>query len=143
MTNFGDVGQFNHKFGLPSVIHDGGPRQVDLEDEQVVERLSLKMTHMAEELEEYRDAYFDADVVGMADALVDLVYVALGAAHFLGLPWEQLWNEVHRANMKKERASAANPGVKRPDPGFNDVVKPPGFVPPDLRHVLEHFGWEL
>ena len=140
MTNFGDVGQFHHKMGLPSVIHDGGPKPVDLEDADVVDMLDLKYRHMTEELDEYREAWFNSDVIKMADALVDLVYVALGGAHFLGLPWEQLWNEVHRANMRKERAHPGNPGTRS---STNDVVKPPGFKGPDIRAVLERFGWEF
>lgn len=141
MTNFGDVGQFNHKFGLPSVVHDGGPRPVDLEDEEVIDMLDMKFKHLSEELEEYKDAWFTSDVVGMADALVDIVYVALGAAHFLGLPWEQVWNEIQRANMRKVRAAADGRNSKRLS--RFDVVKPPGFKGPDVRAVLESFGWEI
>jgi len=140
MTNFGDVGQFNHKFGLPSVIHDGGPRQVDLNSEEVQERLTLKMKHLSEELREWEEGYYQDDVVKMADALVDLVYVALGTAHFLGLPWEQIWNEVHRANMRKVRATSPEESSRA---SASDVIKPPGFVPPDLEEILERFGWEF
>jgi predicted HAD superfamily Cof-like phosphohydrolase len=140
MTNFGDVGQFHHKFGLPSVVHDGGPKQVSLEDDELQELLQFRYNFLVEELVEYKLAWDNDDIMEMADALVDLVYVAMGTAHYLGLPWEQLWNEVQRANMRKERASGDNPGKRGT---MFDVVKPPGWKKPNLRAVLEAFGWEI
>jgi predicted HAD superfamily Cof-like phosphohydrolase len=139
MTNFGDVGQFNHKFGLPSVIHDGGPKLADLADPEVQERLELKYTHLSEELQEFWQGWSQDDVEQMADALVDLVYVAMGAAHFLGLPWELLWQEVHRANMRKVRATSADESKRD---SVHDVVKPEGWIGPDLASILQHFGLE-
>ena len=38
------------------------------------------------------------------DALIDLTYVAMGTAYMMGLPWQDLWDEVQRANMSKVRA---------------------------------------
>jgi hypothetical protein len=140
MTNFGDVGQFQHKFGLPSVIHDGGPAPVDLEDPDVQERLQERFDFMKEELEEYRLAWHNDDIVEMADALVDLVYVAMGTAHRLGLPWEALWTVIHTSNMRKVRAADRSES-KRNSPV--DVIKPPDWQPPDLRTILRKYGWDV
>jgi predicted HAD superfamily Cof-like phosphohydrolase len=77
----------------------------------------------------------------MADALIDLVYVAMGTAHLLGLPWEALWNEVQIANMRKVRAAADASDSKRGS-AF-DVVKPPGWQPPNIKRILENYGWTV
>jgi predicted HAD superfamily Cof-like phosphohydrolase len=142
MTNFGDVGQFHHKFGLPSVIFDGGPKPVNLEDDELQEVLQVRYNFMREELDEFMVGWTEDDIEQMADALVDLVYVAMGTAHFLGLPWEALWAEVQRANMKKVRATGDDDPLSKRHTRF-DVVKPEGWRPPDLRRILNEFGWEL
>src|SRR5262245_600260 len=54
-----------------------------------------------EELDEYRDANAQGDVVGVADALGDLLYTVLGLAVLHGLPAAEIFEEVHRSNMTK------------------------------------------
>jgi predicted HAD superfamily Cof-like phosphohydrolase len=70
----------------------------------------------------------------MADALVDIVYVAMGTAYMMGLPWQQLWDEVQRSNMDKVRASDASQSKRK---NSLDVVKPQGWVGPDLKRIIE------
>jgi len=53
----------------------------------------------------------------------------------MGLPWQVLWNEVQRANMTKQRASSDGSDSKRRT--SLDVVKPPGWQPPDVAGILE------
>lgn len=80
------------------------------------------------------------DLPKIADGLVDLVYVALGTAHLHGLNWPELFAEVQRANMTKERASGSHD--KRSIRSHSlDVVKPEGFVPPRIVEVLMAAGW--
>ncbi len=74
------------------------------------------------------------DLAGQADALVDLVYVALGTAVMLGLPWNELWDDVQRANMAKVRKETHR-GHKV------DVGKPEGWVPPMTLAILERHGY--
>lgn len=87
---------------------------------------------MQEELKEFLDA---ATLEDQADALVDLVYVAKGTAVMMGLPWPQLWDDVQRANMAKMRG-VTHRGNKV------DVMKPPGWVPPDGARILALAGWD-
>jgi hypothetical protein len=136
--NFTDVGVFHHKFGLHSVSHEGaGP--TDLVTDDVME---YRRAFMQEELDELMGAWRVGDLAGVADGLVDLVYVALGTAHLLGLPWQQLWDEVQRANLAKERATSA--ADERSTRGHSlDVVKPTGWTPPDIAGVLERFGFAV
>lgn len=134
-TNFEDLGLFHTKFHLGVVDdrHPPGPREVPKE------LLEFRRGFLLEELEEFFMASHNDDIVEMADALVDLVYVVLGTAHMLGLPWQELWDEVQRSNMAKVRAKADGSDSKR-GTAF-DVIKPPGWTPPDLRSILIKYGF--
>lgn len=125
---FQDVGDFHRKFDL--VTH---PEQLPVTLPLDVFEFRRKFLH--EELTELEEAYVENDLPGFLDALVDLVYVALGTAHLAGLPFNQAWDAVHRANMLKERASTAD------DPRSTrkhamDIVKPAGWEPPDIANVI-------
>lgn len=123
-----DVRKFHLKFGLPTV--DDGNRPGFPDRATAVFRLAF----LAEELTEMREAIEEKDLAGVADAIVDLVYVALGTAHFFHLPFDELWREVHRANMQKERAESASDSKR----GTTlDVVKPEGWVGPQIQDVLD------
>ena len=79
---------------------------------------------MSEEIEEFVDAGIKGDMVGVADALADVIYVALGTAHQMGLPFQAIWDHVHRANMRKVKGE-----TKRGN--SIDARKPEGWVPPE------------
>lgn len=129
------VREFHEKMGL--TVRD---RASTLTREEAL----LRSQMMLEEVQEFMEAARLQDFAGMADALIDLIYFALGTFLLLGVPGtavEALFSEVHRANMGKEVAPAD--GTKRrAGPGF-DVVKPPGWRPPEVRRVLREHGTEL
>ena len=77
-----------------------------------------------EELDEFCTASNSGDIVGVADALADLVYVALGTAYKMGLPFGKIWDTVHSANMRKV-AGQTKRGNKV------DAKKPEGWVGPE------------
>lgn len=146
MSDFDDVGTFHKQFDLP--VSDGHTRP--LKPSVTLFRLRF----LIEELAEYAaasgfpyltralrhvsaEAFCEHDPVDLpevADALVDLVYVALGTAHYHGIPWQAVWDEVQRANMQKVRAT--DPSASRRGSAL-DVVKPVGWTPPDVAGVLE------
>lgn len=119
-SNFSDVFEFHAKYNL---LHHEFP--VHLTTSKLKERIQF----MQEELDEFKDAAIRQDLADQADALVDLVYVAMGTAVMLGLPWQALWDEVQRANMDKVRGV-----TKRGHPV--DVTKPPGWIPPQINDIL-------
>lgn len=128
--SFMDVNTFHRKFEL---FYDGPPRQLpeDIKD--------LRVNFLQEELDEYKEAVQAGDLTKQFDALIDLVYVAMGNAQLQGFPWVPGWKEVHRANMSKVRASTAEESKR----GHSfDVVKPADFVPPDgaLKKLLISYG---
>jgi predicted HAD superfamily Cof-like phosphohydrolase len=133
-SNFDDVGDFHDKFNLDNVTHRGaGPRDVDQD------LMTFRIKFLAEELKEFEEAQAADNRPAMFDALIDLVYVAMGTAQLLGLPWQAGWDEVQRANMSKVRA--APDGSDSVRGSAFDVVKPPGWVAPDLEHVIAQTLW--
>lgn len=73
---------------------------------------------LGEELGEYILARIDGDVVKIADAIADLIYVLAGDAVVRGLPLDKVLAEVHRSNMTKTN-----------DPARPKLVKGPGLQP--------------
>lgn len=89
-----------------------------------------------EELEEYREAYRAKDLVGIADALTDLLYVLFGTivSHGLQAYTKDLLAEVHRSNMSKldENGEARF----RAD---GKVIKSDRFFKPELDNILAEY----
>ena len=86
-----------------------------------------------EELAEYTNAITKKDSAAALDALVDIVYIALGTAWLFNLPFEKAWNEVQKANMSKIRTKSKS---KKRGTSF-DVVKPKGWIAPDIEQIIE------
>lgn len=136
-----DVKDFHQKFGL--IVND---RPVRLTKRKLIERIQF----MQEELDEFAAAAGigyssetlglvptnqEQSLAGQADALVDLVYVAYGTAVMLGLPWNELWDDVHRANMAKVRGTTHRGHAV-------DVTKPEGWQPPMTEQILDQAGYD-
>lgn len=97
----------------------------------------FRLGFLQEEIDELAKAYAAKDLENFADAWVDIVYVALGGAHLSGLPFDKLWAEVHKANMKKKKAIVASQSTR----GYAcDIVKPKSWRPPELAKVLRSHG---
>lgn len=126
---FKDVGDFHRKFDLPAYPSTEGPTFLDKE------AFDFRVKFMHEELIEFIADHAAGDMAGAADALADLVWVALGTAHMMRIPFDDIWAEVVRANMEKVRATGdGDPRSKR---GSRlDVVKPEGWQAPDHRKAL-------
>lgn len=124
--NFSDVREFQRKFG----------QLVSAKPTHLTKRkLNERIAQMQEELDEFKSAVESDDIAEQADALIDIVYFALGTACHMGLPWQELWDDVHRANMSKQR------GVK-PERGFLvDCIKPDGWVGPRTMEILVKNGY--
>lgn len=119
-----DIILFHQKYGLQ---YNEGPRILP---EDLAE---FRKQFMFEEAIEYADACAINDKAEMFDALVDLVYVALGTAYLHGFDFGEGWKRVHEANMKKVRAKRVNESKRST---IYDVVKPEGWTPPDLTDMV-------
>jgi predicted HAD superfamily Cof-like phosphohydrolase len=132
-TNFQAVGDFHERFGLDNVNTTApAPHKI------VEELWTFRLKFLREELDELERAYQAGDLPNIADALIDLVYVALGTAHLHGLPWQELFDEVQRVNMMKVRATRAEDSTRK---STFDVIKPDGWTPPNIEAVLARHGW--
>ena len=128
MSNFSDVGDFHEKFGLHRSDKEPGIQEIS------DELLDFRIKFLREELDEFCEGEKEGDHAKMFDALLDLVYVAMGTAHLLGYPWQMGWDAVQKANMAKERAASDGSNSKRGS-SF-DVVKPEGWTPPNIDGIL-------
>ena len=122
-----DVRQFHNKFGI--LNSERTPTM--LRKRKLQERIEC----LQEELDEFKKACKEQDLEEQADALIDLVYFAKGTAVMMGLPWEDLWNDVQRANMSKER------GVGKRGHAV-DMIKPEGWKKPDGMSILKSAGFD-
>jgi predicted HAD superfamily Cof-like phosphohydrolase len=133
---YGDVGDFHRKFGLTNFGDSGGPPALlDQSKTDGVSVLDFRVNFMQEEIDEFVMAHLEGDLAKAADALVDLVYVALGTAHMMRVPFDECWDAVQEANMKKVRASGHDDPLSVRKHKL-DVVKPPGWTPPNIGEII-------
>lgn len=98
----------------------------------------MRLELIMEEAEEYREAEANNDLIEMADALADLVYVAYGAALEHGIDLDHVLKEVQRSNLSKLHHETGLP-IYRED---GKVLKGENFTPPDIAKVLREQGWQ-
>jgi predicted HAD superfamily Cof-like phosphohydrolase len=91
----------------------------------------LRVDLLVEEVGEFADATTARGIVGIADALADVVYVAYGAAVTYGIDLDAALREVHRSNMSK--LDEQGKPVYRDD---GKVLKSARYTPPDIARVL-------
>jgi len=95
------------------------------------DQATLRQSLIDEETGELRDAVAAGDIVAIADALADIVYVAYGTACVYGIDLDAVLDEVHASNMTKLGADGLP--IRRPD---GKVLKGPDYRPPDVAGVL-------
>ena len=123
------VGHFHEKFGLPRLTQNCSPQHLHTDD------MDFRVKFLQEELDEIREADENEDLLGVADGLADLIYVACGTAHLMGIDLDRVFQEVHNANMKKQRAVTKD-DVRSTRHHRWDVVKPEGWVGPDIQGAV-------
>lgn len=122
MTNYQKVKEFMRTFGQTVEQYPTIPS---------MEIVNLRYSLIKEELDEFDEAIKNNDIVEMADALVDILYVTYGALAAFGLPADKLFQEVHRSNMSK--LGADGKPIYRED---GKVMKGPNYTPPDLASIV-------
>ena len=118
MSNFSKVGTFMKTFG----------QEVKTKPSFSTEKINkLRIDLIKEELEELTEAMNNKDLLEVADALTDILYVTYGAGHAFGIDLDKCFEEVQNSNMSKLD--------KNGKPIFNDsgkVMKGPNYFKPDL-----------
>ena len=122
MTNFDKVGVFMKTFG----------QEVKNKPSLSTDKINqLRLNLIKEELDELKEAMENKDLVEVADALTDLLYVTYGAGHAFGIDLDKCFDEVQNSNMSK-----LDPKGK---PIYNDqgkVMKGPNYFKPNLSKFL-------
>lgn len=121
-TNFELVGEFMETFGQNVYDNPTFPSKK-------VQKMRVKL--IREELKELVEAINENDIVEVADALTDILYVTYGAGHAFGIDLDACFKEVQRSNMTK--LGADGKPVYRED---GKVIKGPNYSEPDLQKVL-------
>jgi predicted HAD superfamily Cof-like phosphohydrolase len=122
MTNFEMVREFMDAFG----------QEVKPSPELPSEDIQhLRLELIAEELNELYDALEDKDLVEVADALTDILYVTYGAGLAFGIDLDKCFAEVQRSNMTK-LGDDGKP-IYRED---GKIMKGPNYEQPDLRKIV-------
>ena len=87
----------------------------------------LRFNLIKEELDEFKQALEDNDLLEVADALTDILYVTYGAGHAFGIDLDKCFDEVQNSNMSKLDENGK--------PIYNEsgkVMKGPNYFKPDL-----------
>jgi len=121
MSMFTDVRAFQRAFGQ---------RVGDKPELPDPAERDLRVKLLREEFREYIDAETENDIVEIADALADIIYIACGTAVSYGIPLDDIFEEVHASNMAKLVDGKV---IRRAD---GKVQKPEGWQPPDIKRIL-------
>ena len=122
MTNFKKVGMFMKTFGQEVKT------KAKLSNDKINE---LRISLINEELEELKKAIKDNDILEVADALTDILYVVYGAGHAFGINLDECFNEVQESNMSK-LGSDGKPIYNE----YGKVMKGPNYFKPNLSKFL-------
>ena len=118
MSNFSKVGIFMKTFG----------QDVKNKPSFSTDKINkLRIDLIKEELNELQDAMKNNDLLEVADALTDILYVTYGAGHAFGIDLDKCFNEVQNSNMSKLDENGK--------PIYNEsgkVMKGPNYFKPDL-----------
>ena len=118
MSNFNKVGIFMKTFG----------QEVKSKPSFSTDKINkLRIDLIKEELDELKEAMDNNDLLEVADALTDILYVTYGAGHAFGINLDKCFDEVKNSNMSKLSENG--------EPIYNEsgkVMKGPNYFKPDL-----------
>ena len=123
MSNFNKVKAFMNTYG------QNIKEKASFPEDSIVQ---LRVDLIEEELNELKEAIKNNDIVEVADALTDILYVTYGAGHSFGVNLDKCFDEVQRSNMSKLGEDG--------NPIYNDsgkVMKGPNYSPPDLKKIIK------
>ena len=122
MSNFSKVGTFMKTFG----------QEVKIKPSFSTEKINkLRIDLIKEELDELQEAMKNNDLLEVADALTDILYVTYGAGHAFGIDLDKCFDEVQNSNMSKIGENG--------EPIYNEsgkVMKGPNYFKPDLSKFI-------
>ena len=121
-TSFELVGDFMEAFGQDVNIEPTWP---DFSTRE------LRLELIQEEVDALGEAMDQRDMVCIADALTDILYVVYGTGHSYGIDLDECFQEVHSSNMSK--LGEDGKPIRRDD---GKILKGPNYFEPDLESIL-------
>ena len=122
MSNFDKVGTFMKTFG----------QEVKIKPSFSSDKINkLRIDLIKEELEELTEAIQKKDLLEVADALTDILYVTYGAGHAFGINLDECFNEVQKSNMSKLGIDG-----KPIYDQSGKVMKGPNYFKPNIKKIL-------
>ena len=122
MSNFNKVGTFMKTFG----------QEVKTKPSFSTDKINkLRIDLIKEELDELQEAMKNNDLLEVADALTDILYVTYGAGHAFGIDLDKCFDEVQNSNMSKLDENG--------EPIYNDagkIMKGPKYFKPNLSKFI-------
>jgi len=118
------VKEFHQRFGE---FIRSSPGLVD----KATKELRIRLIH--EETDEFEKAANEGNLVKVADALADILYITYGTGVSYGIDLDPIFREVHESNMSK-----GDPEVLRTSNG--KILKAKNYRPPELRQILEEMS---
>jgi predicted HAD superfamily Cof-like phosphohydrolase len=91
----------------------------------------LRINLLTEEVNEYIEAVDNNDLIEIADAIGDILYIAIGSAISYGIPIDEVFDEIHRSNMSKLDENGKP--MHRED---GKVIKSSLYSPPSLEPII-------
>ncbi len=123
MTNFDKVGIFMKTFG----------QEVKTKSSFGTDKINkLRLDLIREELSELTEAIKNKDLLEVADALTDILYVTYGAGHAFGINLDKCFEEVQNSNMSK-LGEDGKPIYNE----FGKVMKGPNYFKPNLEKFID------
>ena len=123
MTNYEKVGIFMKTFG----------QEVKLNPSFSTDKINkLRLSLIREELEELSDAMSKKNLLEVADALTDILYVTYGAGHAFGIDLDKCFDEVQNSNMSKLDENG-KPIYNK----YGKVMKGPNYFKPNLNKFIK------
>ena len=122
MSNFNKVKTFMNTYGQEV------KERATFPENKIVQ---LRIDLIEEELNELKEAVKNNDIVEVADALTDILYVTYGAGHSFGVDLDKCFDEVQQSNMSKLGVDGK--------PIYNEsgkVMKGPDYFAPDLKKII-------
>ena len=122
MSNFNKVKTFMNTYGQEV------KNTPEFPDSKIVQ---LRIDLIQEELNELKEAINNKDIIEVADALTDILYVTYGAGHSFGVDLDSCFNEVQNSNMSKLGEDGK--------PIYNEsgkVMKGPNYFKPNIKKII-------
>ena len=122
MSNFNKVKTFMDTYGQEV------KNTPEFPDSKIVQ---LRIDLIQEELNELKEAINNNDIIEVADALTDILYVTYGAGHSFGVDLDSCFNEVQNSNMSKLGEDGK--------PIYNEsgkVMKGPNYFKPNIKKII-------